>query len=124
MSTQGIEGLYVETHNWGKTVSFWTGLGYKLQFETDHHSGQLVHPSGGPYVFVAERPATDELETYPVVGALDAEAVTVPGAATVDKPFTPEHWGVVEMLLVDPDRRHVSVQAPLPEGVVAPARHG
>jgi hypothetical protein len=123
MNTSGIEGLYVETHNWGKTVALWKGLGYTLEFETDHHSGQLVHPAGGPYVFVAERPAGRTLETYPILRADDANAFAPPSAATIAKPFTPEHWGVVEMHLVDPDGRHVSVQAPLPEGVSAPNGH-
>ena len=33
------------------------------------------------------------------------------------KAFTAEHWGVVEATVLDPDRRPVSLQAPLPEGV-------
>ena len=40
MKTEGIEGWLLETHNWGKTVAFWKGLGYELEFETDHHSGR------------------------------------------------------------------------------------
>lgn len=48
MSTRGIEGLLIETHNWGKTVAFWKSLGYEVEFETDHHSGKLRHPGGGP----------------------------------------------------------------------------
>ena len=47
MKTQGIEGWLIETHNWGKTVAFWKGFGYELEFETDHNSGQLRHPAGG-----------------------------------------------------------------------------
>ena len=27
MSSNGIEGLIVETHNWGKSVAFWRDLG-------------------------------------------------------------------------------------------------
>ena len=124
MTTTGIDGVYVETHNWGKTVAFWEGLGYKLEFETDHHSGQLRHPSGGPYVFVAERPEDHVLERYPIIAVPDSTAFTPPTQATVDEPFTPRHWNVVEMMLRDPDGRVVSLQAPLPEGVEAPAGHG
>ena len=40
----------------------------------------------------------------------------------IDKPFTREHWGVLEMHLVDPDGRHLNVQAPLPDGATARAR--
>ena len=55
MSTEGIEAVFVETHNWGKTAKFFQGLGFRLEFETDHHSGQLRN-GDGPYVFVAEIP--------------------------------------------------------------------
>ena len=124
MATEGIEGLYIETHNWGATVAFWQRLGYELLFETDHHSGQLQHPRGGPFVFVAERPEAKAIETYPIIRSSDSATFEPPEGAPVDKPFTPEHWGVVEMMLRDPDGRHVSVQAPLPDGVAAPAGHG
>jgi hypothetical protein len=123
MASNGIGGLYLETHNWGKTVAFWVGLGFELEFETDHHSGQLRHPAGGPWLFVAERPAGKVLETYPIVLSDDATTFAPPPAGTVDSPFTAQHWSVVEMLLHDPDSRHVSVQAPLPDGVEAPAGH-
>ena len=123
IGTQGIEGLYIETHNWGKTVAFWQAMGYELTFATDHGSGQLTHPCGGPYLFVAERPASKSLETYPIVRTDDASTFTSPRGAAIDKPFTPVNWGVVEMQVVDPDGRHVSVQAPLPEGVAAPPGH-
>lgn len=67
MATEGIRGLYAETRNWGKSVAFWKGLGYEFEFETDHHSGLLRHPSGGTWIFMAERPDGRVLETYPIV---------------------------------------------------------
>jgi hypothetical protein len=118
--TRGIEGLLIETRNWGQTVAFWTALGYELEFETDHHSGQLRHPAGGPFLFVAERPDATTLELQPMVAVDDAATFTPPPAGTVDRPFAPQHWGVTEMLLADPDGRRVAVQAPLPAGEVAP----
>lgn len=118
-----IIGLYEETHNWGKTVAMWQQLGFQLLFETDHHSGQLVHPDGGPYVFVAERPSGEDLLRYPILSIADSTTFEAPAAAVVAKPFTPEHWGVMEMLLENVDGRHVSLQAPLPEGVSAPPGH-
>jgi hypothetical protein len=124
MADEGVAGLYVETHNFGKTVAFWQQLGYALEFETDHHSGQLRHPGGGVWLFVAERPATQELETYPILVVEDSTTFVPPTAGTVDRPFTPQHWDVVEALLHDPDGRHVSVHAPLPDGVTAPKGHG
>ena len=55
MTTDGIEAVVLETHNWGKAVKFLQALGYQLEFETDHNSGQLRN-GDGPYVFVAEVP--------------------------------------------------------------------
>jgi len=115
MQSNGIEGLLVETHNWGKTVAFWQGLGYELEFETDHHSGQLRHPRGGPYIFVAERPAGQPLKVVLAVGVADAAQFEPPRAATVVRGFEEQHFPVLEMVLADPDGRELSVHAPLPE---------
>jgi hypothetical protein len=119
MATEGIGGLVIETHNWGKSVAFWQALGFELEFETDHHSGQLRHPAGGPWIFVAEHPNADPPEIYPVVVTDDAEAFVAPHAGSVDEPFAVRHWNVMEEVLRDPDGHHVSVQAPMPEGVGA-----
>ena len=124
MTTRGIEGLLIETHNWGKSVAFWKALGFELEFETDHGSGQLRHPAGGPFVFISEQPEGHELELQPIITVEDSTRFEPPAGATVDRPFEPQHWNVVEMLLNDPDGRHLSLQAPLPEGVTAPPGHG
>lgn len=113
--TQGIQGLLFETHNWGKTVAMWQALGYVIEFETDHHSGQLRHPGGGPFLFIAERPASQALKIVPMLSVQEPSAFTPPTAATVQHGFEPQHYPVLEMLLADPDGRDVSVQAPLPE---------
>jgi hypothetical protein len=124
VGSEGIAGLYVETHNFGKTVAFWQQLGYGLEFETDHNSGQLRHPGGGAWVFVAERPDAQTLQTHPILVVDDSASFQPPTAGTVERPFTPQHWDVVEAVLRDPDGRPVSVHAPLPEGVSAPKGHG
>ena len=113
METEGIEGLLVETHNWGKTVAFWRGLGFELEFETDHHSGLLRHPRGKPYIFVAERPPGHPLKLVPMVAVTDAARFSPPSAGEVLHPFEAQHWHVLEMLLADPDGRPISIQAPL-----------
>ncbi len=114
MKTEGIEGWLIETHNWGKTVAFWQGLGYVLEFETDHHSGQLRHPAGGPYLFIAERPHTQALRIVPAVAVQAAEQFKPPASAVVVQPFEKQHWPALQMLLEDPDGRQVGVHAPLP----------
>ena len=46
MATKGIEALFLETHNWGKTAKFFQELGYEVEFTTDHGSGQLRNGDG------------------------------------------------------------------------------
>ena len=38
MTTEGIEAVFLETHNWGKAAKFFQSLGFELEFETDHNS--------------------------------------------------------------------------------------
>jgi catechol 2,3-dioxygenase-like lactoylglutathione lyase family enzyme len=123
-TTDGIEGVLIDTHNWGKTVAFWKALGYELEFETDHHSGRLRHPRGGPYLFVAERPAGALLQFQLVLAVRDAAKFAPPGSGQVVRPFEAQHWGVLELALADPDGRQLSVQAPLPQGIRKESRHG
>jgi len=117
MTTRGIDMVLVETHNFGKTVAFWKSLGYELEFETDHHSGRLVHPSGAaPAIFVAERPPGQALEVVLGVSVKAPEDFRPPTSGTVRQPFEMQHWGALQMLVADPDERIVAVEAPAPKG--------
>src|SRR6185312_905052 len=87
MKNNAIDALVVETHNYGKTVAFWKGLGFQVEFETDHASGQLRHPGGGPYVFVREVSAAEAVQTYPILTVDDPGAFEAPSAGTVTRPF-------------------------------------
>ncbi len=119
MSTEGIEGYYVMTRNYGATAAFWTSLGFRAVFETDHGSGQFEHPAGGPWVFVDED-QEHELETHPILRVPDAATFAPDRTPDFVQPFTPEHWGVLNAVVRDPDGRNVALQAPLPEGVEGP----
>jgi hypothetical protein len=119
VATDGFVGFYVETRNYGATAAFWASLGFRNAFETGHGSGQWEHPTGGPYVFIAEQQDAP-LETHPIVWVSDSQSFAPDRAPDFAKPFTAEHWGVVEALVRDPDGRSVSLQGPLPDGVVAP----
>jgi hypothetical protein len=114
MKTEGIDGILIETHNWGKTVAFWQDLGYEIEFETDHHSGRLRHPRGGPYIFIAERPPAHHLQVVLGVAVADASQFKPPRSGTVVQPFAKQHWPALQMLLEDPDGRQLAVEAPLP----------
>jgi hypothetical protein len=114
MGTNGVEGLIIQTRNWGKAVAFWQALGYRVEFETGRNSGRLEHPAGGPYLFIVERPDSHDPEIQPLVGTSDTHSFEPPSAGIVDQPFTDMPWGAAQMLLRDPDGRHISIQAPLP----------
>jgi uncharacterized glyoxalase superfamily protein PhnB len=111
MSTEGIESVFVETHNWGKAAKFFQALGYTLEFETDHASGQFRN-GDGPYIFVAEVPEDRETGVQIVLKVPDADAFHVEPAVEVVTPFEDTHWGTKEMTVRDPDGRVWSLQAP------------
>ncbi len=116
MATEGIEGFYVETRNYGATAAFWRSLGFTSLFETDHGSGQWQHPAGGPYVFIAERQDSLDLETHAILRVAEAAAFAPDRPVDWARPFTLQHWGMLEAIIRDPDGRPVSLQAPPPTG--------
>ena len=121
MATEGIRGLHVETRNYGATAAFWASLGFESTFETDHGSGQWVHPAGGPYVFIREQHGA-ELVIRPVLRVPDAAAFAPAREPDFAQPFTAQHWGVAEALVRDPDGRAVSLEAPIQAGGAASDR--
>ena len=111
MSTDGIEALFLETHNWGKTAKFLQTLGFTLEFETDHNSGQLRH-GDGLSVFVAEIPADQPPQIQVALRVADAETFQPDPVLDIVSPFTDTHYGTREMLVRDPDGRLWNLQAP------------
>jgi hypothetical protein len=111
MTTRGIELVYLETHNWGKSVAFWQALGFKLDFETDHHSGVLVAPNG-TRIFLAEQSIEDPVGFDLFLGVSDAEDCRPESPVEVVRPFTATHWGTQVMTVRDPDGRLVRLEAP------------
>jgi uncharacterized glyoxalase superfamily protein PhnB len=101
--TDGIEAVYLETHNWGKSAGFFQKLGYTVEFETDHNSGQLRN-GDGPYLFIAEVPATREPGISLVLAVADEDALQLDDVEVVT-PFETTHWGAREMTIRDPDGR-------------------
>jgi uncharacterized glyoxalase superfamily protein PhnB len=107
--TDGIEAVYLETHNWGKSARFFQKLGYTVEFETDHNSGQL-RSGDGPYLFIAEVPATREPGISLVIAVADEDALQLDDVDVVT-PFETTHWGAREMTIRDPDGRIWQLQA-------------
>ncbi|MFG3117550.1 VOC family protein [Streptomyces sp. NPDC048197] len=111
MTTEGIEAVFLTTHNWGKAAKFFQELGYTLEFATDHSSGQLRN-GDGPYVFIAEVPEDQEPQTRIVLKAPTADAFRPDPVVEVVTPFEETHYGTQEMTVRDPDGRLWSLQAP------------
>jgi hypothetical protein len=111
MATEGIEAVFLETHNWGKAAKFFQALGYELEFSTDHNSGQLRN-GDGPHLFIAEIPEDRRPQTRIVLKVPDADAFRPDAAIEVVAPFEETHYGTKEMTVRDPDGRLWSLQAP------------
>lgn len=112
MTTEGIEAVFLETHNWGKAAKFFQTLGFELDFATDHNSGQLRNGSG-PYLFIAEVPEDQEPGMQLVLKLTDPDAVTADPVVEVVTPLADTHYGTREMTVRDPDGRLWSLQAPV-----------
>jgi uncharacterized glyoxalase superfamily protein PhnB len=110
MSTDGIEAVFLETHNWGKAAKFLQALGFGLEFSTDHNSGQLRH-GDGPSVFIAEIPPDREPGMQIVLKVPDADAFRPEPGVEVVTPFEDTHYGTREMTVRDPDGRLWTLQA-------------
>ncbi len=111
MTTEGIEAVFLETHNWGRAAKFFQALGFELEFSTDHNSGQLRN-GDGPYVFIAEVPEDRETSMQVVLKVTDAGALSSDPGVEVVTPFADTHYGTREMTVRDPDGRIWSLQAP------------
>ena len=112
MTTEGIEAVFLTTHNWGRSAKFFQALGYEVEFATDHSSGQLRN-GAGPYLFIAEIPAHEEPQVQVVLRVAGAEAFVPDPALEVVTPFEETHYGTREMTVRDPDGRLWSLQAPI-----------
>jgi hypothetical protein len=108
MSTAGIDAIYLTTHNWGKAAGFFQALGYELELDTGHGSGQLRNGTG-PWIFIAEVPADQELHTQLVLKVADADAFKAD--VVLAKPFQETHYGTREAVVLDPDGREWTLSA-------------
>jgi hypothetical protein len=112
MSTEGIEAVFLETHNWGRAAKFFLALGFELEFDTGHNSGQLRNRTG-PSVFIAEVPEDQEPRMRLVLKVPDADAFRPEDGVEVVTPFEETHYGTREMTVRDPDGRVWHLQAPV-----------
>ncbi|MBO0919145.1 VOC family protein [Streptomyces sp. NBC_01260] len=111
MATEGIEAMFLETHNWGKTASFFQSLGYELETSEGDGSGVLRNGEGA-YLVVVEIPEDREPGMQVALKVSDADAFRPGPAVEVVTPFEDTHYGTREMTVRDPDGRLWSLQAP------------
>jgi len=111
MATNGVHAVYLETHNWGKAAEFFQSLGFELEFETDHNSGQL-RSSTGPYIFIAEIPPEQKPRMQLALGISSAGEFDPGPGVEVVTPFEDTHWGTQLMTVRDPDGRLWSIEGP------------
>jgi uncharacterized glyoxalase superfamily protein PhnB len=111
MATDGIEAVFLETHNWGKAAKFFQGLGYEITFATDHNSGQL-HNGDGPYLFISEVPESEPAKRHTVLAVPDADEFSLDPGVEVVSPWEDTHWGTRLMTVRDADGREWMLQAP------------
>jgi hypothetical protein len=113
VTTNGVQAVYLETHSWGKAAKFFQSLGFELEFETDHNSGQLRN-GNGPYVFIAEIPADQAPRMQLALGVTSVDGFDPGPAVEVVTLFEATHWGTQMMTVRDPDGRLWSVEGPGP----------
>ncbi|MHC3819023.1 VOC family protein [Streptomyces sp. DT9] len=111
MTTEGIEAVFLETHNWGKTARFFQALGYELETSAGDGSG-LLRNGEGAYLVVVEIPESREPGMQIALKVPDADAFPADPAVDVVTPFEDTHYGTREMTVRDPDGRLWSLQAP------------
>lgn len=112
MNTNGIEIIFLETHNWGKAAKFFQSLGYELEFDTGHKSGQLRN-TAGPAIFIAEVPDSQETRMQAVLGVGNPDELRIDPDFDVVSPPEDAHYGTREMVVRDPDGRTWTLSSPL-----------
>ncbi len=104
----GIHHVYVETHNWGKSVAFWQVLGYTL--DEDHGTSGILRPSGvgQPYLYLAEVPPDHRPTVQLYVNV--AYEFDPPSPVEATEPWADSHWGTRVLKVQDPDGREHTLQ--------------
>ncbi len=110
VTNEGIEAVFLETHNWGRSAKFFQALGFRLEFETDHSSG-LLRSGAGPYLFIAEVPEGDDVGIQVVLKVPDEDISDLDPIVEVVSTFEDTHYGTREMTVRDPDGRVWTLQA-------------
>jgi hypothetical protein len=108
MTIDGIEYLYLETRNWGKTVKFWQSLGFTVGLDLGH-SGRLDPPGGGPGLWVEESSPESQLARGVFLKVSTPDFDIEPPVEKVGDAVE-SHWGTTLQAVRDPDGREFFLQ--------------
>ncbi len=104
----GVEYVYLETHNWGRTAKFWLELGFELDLDLGS-SGRLVHRGSGFALFIEEVPDDRPLAVQFYLRASSPDSRPGP-TAELARDWHDSHWGTRLLELRDPDGRTLFLQ--------------
>jgi uncharacterized glyoxalase superfamily protein PhnB len=113
MSTQGVEGVYLETRSWDRAAKFFQALGFEVEFSNGHGTGMLRNSSGGPYLLISEIQEDRRPEVQGILKVADADEFRPDAVVEVVTPFEETHYGTKRMTIRDPDGRVWSIEAQL-----------
>jgi hypothetical protein len=112
VSITKLEHLYVETHEWGLSVAFWSGLGFsfiRTWGSEGHRAGRLE--SGIAAVVLAEVPSEQPPTSSAFFTLEDPDDFSVGEAADVITPLQETHWGTRWMRVRKPEGRVYAFEA-------------
>jgi catechol 2,3-dioxygenase-like lactoylglutathione lyase family enzyme len=110
VSTNGLDHVYIETHDYDATREFWRALGYTIGFETGHGSGRLDPPTAGPYLFINQVGVDEQPQVMLYLDVDDSDLFDPPDGVTLGTGWEHTHWGTRTAELTDPDGRTVVLE--------------
>lgn len=112
MTVEGIDYVYMQTHDWRKGAQFWLGLGFELVLDLGN-AGKLAPPGGGAGVWLEEVPVETPLSQGVYLTVADPDFR--PPVGMVGEPVD-SHWGTRLITVRDPDGREFILQHTPPRG--------
>lgn len=108
MTIRGIDYVYLETRNFGRSARFWQRLGYELVLDLGT-SGRLEPAGGGPGIFLEEVSPETPLASGVYLRA-DGPAMELDPAVEKVGEAIETHWATTLQTVRDPDGREFILQ--------------
>jgi catechol 2,3-dioxygenase-like lactoylglutathione lyase family enzyme len=106
MGISHLDHLYAETQNWGASVDFWEGLGFRAVSrwgDEGHRAGRFEAGSAAVVLAEVGEATTPQLNAF--FGLKDAAEFAVGGQVHVVTPLEATHWNTRWIRVRDPDGR-------------------